>query len=217
MKNLGLALLVISTFSCSTIKDFIYKDKCTSGNWEAIGRGDASSISSQNNFNAWISNCAAYSVKPNESEYKKGFYAGMLENCASAGLSAGQSGAPKVAPSTCSDSKQSSNFLNSYAQGLTQYCVNTKAYEAGLSGAEYNSKSCPKSAELDAQYRKGKQFNVLKVEIAKLETEVAEYEKKVFDPTIPAQYKADYTKMLNSKKADLKAKEKELTLLEAHK
>lgn len=215
MKTLGISLILISTFSCSTIKDFMYKDKCTAGNWEAVGRGDANSISSQNNFNGWISNCAAYSVKPNEAEYKKGFLAGMLENCANAGLSAGQNGSAKVAPTACADSKANANFMNSYAQGLTQYCVKTKAYEAGLSGAEYNSKSCPKSAELDAQYRKGKQFNVLKVEIAKLETEVADYEKKVFDATIPAQYKADYTKMLNSKKADLKAKEKELTLLEA--
>lgn len=139
---------------CSSIKEFMYKDTCTTGDWQTVGARDGEAGRPVSDFNQWPSRCESFGAKPNKAEYEKGHLAGTLKYCYNSAFDTAKKGMAKNVSSTCSTSAARKQYDDGYSTGLTEFCSMTSATEQGRMGADKNQ-ACDGKPDYKAGYAEG--------------------------------------------------------------
>ncbi len=250
-RSIFLATLVLAT-GCSSFNDFLYKDKCKSGDWQGIGQRDGES--GRTDSGGWAKNCSAYGVSPNTAQYAQGNSVGLEKFCFNKAFGEGKSGAAKNPTAVCSPAPLAAQtdkgyvagvaafctpelgkakgasgqladvvchsnpgYQGGYQAGVSEHCVATKAFAAGVNGTPYDIKICPatQAASLTLANSRGSKSKETKAKISVLESEIADLEKKYYDIATPVDAKGHYKTILATKKEELKASIKELGIMES--
>ncbi len=251
MKVVSLLAGILVLSGCSSIKEFLYKDKCTSGNWEAVGEQDGQT--GKNSFSDWGPRCEAFKVVPNSAQYEKGFARGMQKYCFNSAMNVAKQGQSMNVPSNCEAKAMKEQYQQGYTMGIGEFCSEAKAREVGLAGqarhescvklkpyakayndglsefcttkraytagtdaAAYDPANCgdKQKAALKAAFERGTKLRETKASISALEAEIADLQKKMYDPTTPADAKTHYQSILTTKQAQLKTAEREMYKME---
>jgi hypothetical protein len=236
---------------CSSINEFLYKDKCTSGNWEALGEQDGQM--GRSDVAGWGSKCQTFGTKPDAAQYERGYARGAEKFCYNRAMEDGKKGNSQNITSACSTTtlKKSyeqgytaglgefctqemgqqqglsgqprtegcvkvPSYATGYNAGLGEYCTTSKAFTIGTDGGTYNAQYCSASmkTKLSAAFNKGTSMREQKSKVAQLETDIADLQKKIYDPATPADAKVHYESILATKHAQLKVMERELYKME---
>lgn len=152
MKVATLLVGILILGGCSSIKEFLYKDKCTSGNWEPIGEQDGQA--GKNNFSDWGPRCEAFNTKPDAAQYEKGFARGMQKYCFNSAMNIAKTGQAMTFPSKCETKALKDQYQQGYTMGIGEFCSEAKAREVGLAG-QARHESCVKLKPYANAYNDG--------------------------------------------------------------
>lgn len=148
-------LLLMATFvmsGCSSINEFLYKDKCTSGNWESVGEQDGQT--GRADMNTWNSRCEAFKTKPDPAQYQKGVAMGMKKYCYNAAMNVAKQGQALSVPDNCMNKDLKDQYQQGYTMGIGEFCSEAKAREVGLAG-QPRHESCVKLKPYATAYNDG--------------------------------------------------------------
>lgn len=251
LRILTLSLLALSLTHCSSINEYLYKDKCTGGDWETVGEQDGRS--GQSNYGSWVSRCQQFDAKPDKAAYLRGVEAGIPEYCYNTGYNNGKAGRNSSTPSKCTKStlkmkitegfktglaeycttdlgqshgaagqpknkacSAKQEYSMGYASGINQFCQPKRAFQLGTEGKTVDTANCPinlKTSILRA-HSSGKQITAVRQESTRLQAEIDDLQKKLYDPATPADAKPHYEQILNTKRAALQTSQRKLFRLE---
>lgn len=153
MMKVALFLVVAFAVSgCSSIKEFLYKDKCTSGNWEALGEQDGQT--GRADINTWNSRCEAFKTKPDSAQYQKGVALGMKKYCYNTAMNVAKQGQALDVPVNCTEKTLKDQYQQGYTMGIGEFCSEAKAREVGLAG-QARHESCVKLKPYASAYNDG--------------------------------------------------------------
>ncbi len=214
-KILILTSTLLFVVSCGSLNSFLYKDKCTAGNWSAVGEADGTK--GKYNFTDWQGRCQEYGAKPDLKQYDEGYVRGAMDFCFNSAKVNGNSGTAMAASTACLKPQLRESYSKGYKDGLAEFCTKATALKAGTTMNAYNPEFCPKEQRksLLEAYTNAKSLGVKKTQVSALEKEIEEIQAKVYDITIPEDAKKHYRSLLESKRAELKKVEREVYSLEA--
>jgi Protein of unknown function (DUF2799) len=124
----------LSLSGCSSINSLLYKNTCTSNNWESVGEKDGEKAIKD--ASAWSGRCQQFGTTPDVAKYDKGYLKGLGKFCQMQGFDGGKKGTVPDLPGQCAEKNEKTRYEEGYDLGLHEFCTPDSGKQHALSGAE---------------------------------------------------------------------------------